>query len=141
MSEETAQRTTATGDDRLTIAEASARTGLSVHTLRYYERVGLVDGVARSAAGRRRYAAADLDWLAFLLRLRGTGMSIAGMQRFAALRRGGPATIAKRLELLRSHMAQVNDRIGLLRANATTLEQKIALYESLLHPPETEQTT
>jgi DNA-binding transcriptional MerR regulator len=125
----------------LTIAETSARTGLSPHTLRYYEKVGLIDGVARSAAGRRRYAAADLDWLAFLLRLRDTGMSIADMRRFAALRRDGPATIAARLELLRAHMAGVDERIHALRANARALEQKIVVYESLVTPSETEQST
>lgn len=73
----------------LPIAAVAQRTGLSAHTLRYYEKAGLVESVGRNAGGQRRYAAADLEWLMFLLRLRTTGMSIADMQRFAELRRAG----------------------------------------------------
>ena len=77
-------------DDRtgLPIAEVAQRTGLlSSHTLRHYEKTGLIAGVRRTAGGQRRYEADDLDWLTFLLRLRDTGMSIANMKLFASLRR------------------------------------------------------
>ena len=87
----------------LPIAEVVERTGLSRDTLRYYEKAGLIDAVDRSSGGQRRYASADLAWLEFLLRLRATGMSIADMQRFAELRRGGDRTIADRLTLLWEH--------------------------------------
>ena len=73
----------------LTIAEVAERTGLTAHTLRYYERIGLIAAVSRAPGGQRRYASADLDWLAFLLRLRETGMPIQGMQAFARLRSQG----------------------------------------------------
>ena len=73
-------------ESSLTIKDVSQRTGLSAHTLRYYERIGLIAPVARATGGQRRYAAADMDWLAFLLRLRTTGMPIQGMLEFARLR-------------------------------------------------------
>jgi DNA-binding transcriptional MerR regulator len=91
----------------LPIAEVAQRTGLSKDTLRYYEKAGLVEAVERSSGGQRRYATADLDWLAFLLRLRATGMPIADMQRFAELRKQGDASIAERLALLSRHLATV----------------------------------
>lgn len=70
----------------LSIAEVAERSGLSVHTLRYYERAGLIAPVPRAPGGQRRYAAADLEWIGFLLRLRETRMPIGQMQAFARLR-------------------------------------------------------
>src|SRR5690348_8852888 len=87
----------------LSIAEVATLTGLSKDTLRYYEKARLIEAVVRSSGGQRRYAASDLDWLAFLLRLRATGMSIADMRRFADLRRDGDASVPSRLELLTRH--------------------------------------
>lgn len=116
----------------LTIAEVAERTGLSPDTLRYYEKAGLISPVGRSAGGRRRYAAADMAWIEFLLRLRDTGMSIADMQRFADLRRGGDATVADRLTLLREHRARLTERIHRLQANGHALDDKIDYYENLL---------
>jgi DNA-binding transcriptional MerR regulator len=119
-------------EETLTITEVAARTGLSTDTLRYYEKAGLIDRVGRSTGGRRRYAAADLDWIAFLLRLRDTGMSIADMQRFAELRRGGDVTMADRLALLREHRTQLAERIRRLEANGGALDEKITHYEKSL---------
>lgn len=114
--------------ETLTIAEVAARTGLSSDTLRYYERAGLIDPVGRSVGNQRRYAVADLDWVAFLLRLRDTGMSIEGMRRFAELRRGGDATVAERLALLSEHRARLEERIRHLRENSRALDDKITHY-------------
>ncbi|TDD66774.1 MerR family transcriptional regulator [Actinomadura darangshiensis] len=118
--------------DTLTIAEVAERTGLTAHTLRYYEKAGLIDPVERSASGQRRYAATDLDWIEFLLRLRDTGMSIADMQRFAELRRNGPPTFPDRLALLHEHRAQLARRIRDLQDNAAALDDKITFYETHL---------
>ena len=84
--------------EALTIADVAAMSGLSAHTLRYDERIGLLDPVARAHGGQRRYRGDDLAWLAFLQRLRATGMPIRGMQRFAELRRQGDATIANQAD-------------------------------------------
>ncbi|MFC7216988.1 MerR family transcriptional regulator [Streptomyces polyrhachis] len=115
-----------------TIAEVSEQTGLSPDTLRYYERAGLIEGVGRTTGNQRRYAAADLDWLAFLLRLRETGMPIAGMQRFARLRGAGERTVADRLAMLRKHRGSLEEHIRHLRRNARALDDKINHYERLL---------
>ena len=80
----------------LTIDDVTQRTGLTAHTLRYYERIGLIAPVGRAAGGQRRYAAADMEWIEFLLRLRTTRMPIGMMQSFAALRAAGDATVPAR---------------------------------------------
>jgi DNA-binding transcriptional MerR regulator len=110
-------------DETLPIAEVTRRTGLSADTLRYYDKAGLIEGVRRTASGVRGYAAVDMDWLAFLLRLRDTGMSIADMQRFAVLRRKG-ASVAERLALLREHRDCVDRGIRSLQENNRALETR-----------------
>ncbi|MFE0523046.1 MerR family transcriptional regulator [Streptomyces sp. NPDC058954] len=126
----------------LTIAEVAERTGLSHDTLRYYEKAGLIERVGRTTGNQRRYEAADLVWLEFLLRLRETGMPIAGMQRYARLRAQGNASVADRLAMLREHRAELTDRIRALRRNARALDAKIDHYERLLDgQPGTEDPT
>jgi DNA-binding transcriptional MerR regulator len=116
----------------LTITEVADTTGLSPDTLRYYEKAGLISPVGRSAGGQRRYAAADLAWIEFLLRLRDTGMSIADMQQFAGLRRRGDSTVPDRLTLLREHRARLAGRIRQLQASCRALDDKISHYQQLL---------
>jgi DNA-binding transcriptional MerR regulator len=119
-------------DGTLPIAEVARHTGLSADTLRYYEKAGLIDSVRRTAGGVRRYSAADMEWLAFLVRLRDTGMSIADMQHFAALRREGNTSVPSRLALLRAHRHNVSQRLRSLRTNLRLLDKKIAHYQELL---------
>lgn len=118
--------------DSLTIAQVAEHFGLSTDTLRYYEKAGLIQPVGRTAGNQRRYASSDLDWLQFLIRLRATGMSIADMQRFAALRSAGLSSTGERLELLRAHRAELAARIEDLQRNALALDDKIDHYEQLL---------
>ena len=82
------------------ISEAADRTGLSAHTLRYYERAGLIQPTERGDRGERRYASRDLRWVEFLQRLRATRMPVREMKQFAELRRGGAKTVAARRELV-----------------------------------------
>jgi DNA-binding transcriptional MerR regulator len=112
----------------LTIEQVAERTGLSAHTLRYYERIGLIDPVGRATCGHRRYAAKDLAWIEFLIRLRATGMPIRHMQEFAALRRQGNTTIARRRVLLEAHRQMVQMHIEELQRNLEAISQKIAKY-------------
>lgn len=114
----------------LTISEVAQRTGLSVDTLRYYERAGLIAPVPRAAGGQRRYAAADLDWIGFLLRLRKTHMPVAQMQIFAQLRSQGDATMPVRRQMLEQHLEQVLSTIAAMQHSAQTLEAKIAFYRA-----------
>ncbi|PIF26317.1 DNA-binding transcriptional MerR regulator [Acidovorax sp. 56] len=123
----------------LTITDVAQRTGLSVHTLRYYERAGLIAPVARAPGGQRRYAASDMEWIGFLLRLRETRMPIGQMQAFARLRSEGNATASQRRELLEQHLAQVLATITAMQQAAQVLQDKIGHYQgleaSLRHTP------
>ncbi len=107
--------------------EVAARTGLSIDTLRYYERIGLIDGVSRTAGGRRVYADEHLDWLGVLTCLRRTGMPVRDMLRYADLTRW-PGTEDERLRLLTDHRAAVLAQIAELREALVTIDGKIDHY-------------
>ena len=113
------------------IAQAAAHTGLSIDTLRYYERIGLIEPPARDAGGRRTYSDADLAWLHFLTRLRTTGMPIRMMREYAQLRHRGNATAARRRQILIEHRAEVRERVAELQSCLDMLDYKITNYEHI----------
>jgi len=115
---------TAVGGDTITIREAAAATGVPAHTLRYYERVGLISGVERGPGGERRYAAADLEWIAFVKRLRATGMPVRMMVRFAQLRRSGRDTLPDRAQMLDDHADSVRHRMRELQEHVRAIDAK-----------------
>jgi DNA-binding transcriptional MerR regulator len=117
-------------DSRLTIQQAAGVTGLSEHTLRYYERIGLIAPVERAPNGHRRYSNEDISWIGFLNRLRSTGMPISKMLRFTALQREGGATLHERLALLESHRREVKQKIQELSDHLALLELKISYYSA-----------
>ncbi|MBY8887926.1 MerR family transcriptional regulator [Streptomyces sp. PTM05] len=118
------------GRDGYTISEVVAYTGLSAHTLRWYERIGLMPHVDRSHTGQRRYTEADLGWLDFVNKLRLTGMPVADMVRYAELVREGDHTYPERLQLLVAHREDVRRRIAELCDTLGVLDHKIDLYAS-----------
>ena len=115
----------------LTIAAVVQRTGLSAYTLRYYERIGLIRSIPRANGGQRFYRAMDLAWIDFLLRLRGTGMSIQQMQQFAQLRSQGDSSVAQRKEMLEQHALAVSQDIAQLQQSLEVLQDKIKYYADL----------
>jgi DNA-binding transcriptional MerR regulator len=117
----------------VTIAEAARRTGVSAHTLRYYERAGLVvTPVDRTAGGRRRYRELDLKWIIICTKLRATGMPIAGIRRYAELVAAGPGNEGERLELLESHREGVRARLAEIQQSLAVLDHKIDVYRGSL---------
>lgn len=116
-------------------SQAAEQSGFSLDTLRYYERIGLLDGIDRAPSGHRRFRDQDIEWLGVLRCLRETGMPIAQMRSYAELARGGQATLAERLNLLTEHDASVQDRIAMLQAQRAHLQQKIAWYRGQLPAP------
>lgn len=114
----------------MTIAQAAAATGLSVHTLRYYERIGLLDPVERRDNSHRRYTQDDLNWIDFLLKLKATGLPVRAMLRYAELRRLGNTmeSVAERKAILLDHTLSVQHTLAELQSNLAVLHQKIALY-------------
>jgi DNA-binding transcriptional MerR regulator len=117
----------------LSIAEAARRTGVSVHTLRYYERAGLVvTAVDRTSGGRRRYHQLDLDWIVICTRLRATGMPIRTIRRYAELVSAGPGNEQERLALLEAHRAEVTAKLARTRENLKLIDHKIGVYRGRL---------
>ena len=97
----------------LTIAEAAEQTGLTTHTLRYYERDGLMLGsVERSSSGHRRYSERDLTWIEMITRLRSTGMPMRDVRRYAELVRAGDGNELERLDLLVGHRDRVERQLA-----------------------------
>jgi DNA-binding transcriptional MerR regulator len=117
-------------EKELTIQQVAEYTGVSAHTLRYYERIGLLDGVERASSGHRRYATKDITWIRMLRRLRETGMHIRQMQEFADLRRQGEHTLTRRLALLKAHQQEVLEHVRELEGYLTAIENKIQLYRA-----------
>ena len=116
-------------------AQTAEKTGFSVDTLRYYEKIGLLEAIGRTAAGRRRFTDDDLTWLGMLRCLRDTGMPIAEMLRFAELVRGGEETIPDRVSLLQTHDERVEEQIGRLRAQQRHIKEKIGYYRDVTGVP------
>ena len=112
-------------EKELTIQEVAQVTRLSEYTLRYYERIGLLDPIDRANSGHRRYGAADLEWIQFLIYLRATGMSIRQMQECAELKRGGDATRRERLAFLEEHREQVQEQRRKLEEYLANIDKKI----------------
>jgi DNA-binding transcriptional MerR regulator len=113
------------------IAEAARRSGLSIDTLRYYERIKLLDPPARDTAGRRAYSDDDLSWLEFLTKLRTTGMPIKMMREYASLRRHGAASAGRRKAILLEQRHAVAARIAELQSCMDILEYKITNYDQI----------
>lgn len=116
------------GRDHYTISEVAAVTGLTAHTLRWYERIGLMPHVDRSHTGQRRFRNRDLDWLALVGKLRLTGMPVADMVRYAELVRAGTHTFEERQELLEATRRDVRNRIAELQDTLAVLDYKIDVY-------------
>ena len=116
----------------LTIAEAAAEAGVSVHTLRYYERAGLLTPIERNGSGHRRFSPEDLEWIVVCTRLRATGMPIRRIRQYADLVRAGDGNEAERLALLEAHREEVRERLSEVRRHLELIDYKIDLYTERL---------
>ena len=114
---------------KMNIKKVSEITGLGVHTLRYYEKIGLLIDVNRNSSGHRFYTDNDLKWIEFLKRLKETGMPLSEMKKFAVLRYRGNSTISERRKLLEIHNQRIRDKIKSLQKNQQSLNIKIDYYK------------
>jgi DNA-binding transcriptional MerR regulator len=114
--------------DTYRIGQLAARTGRSVHAIRWYEAQGLIPGVARDPGGRRVYGEPHLGWLDLMDRLRRTGMSIAQMRQYTSLVRQGRSTLRQRHELLSAHRERVRQKIADWNAALELIEGKVDFY-------------
>ena len=115
-------------DAGLTIAEAAARAGVSGHTLRYYERIGLVAPIERNGSGHRRFSAKDIELIIVCRRLRATGMPIRRVREYMELVRDGDGTEAQRLALLEAHREDVRERLAEVSSTLELIDYKIGFY-------------
>ena len=109
------------------IATTADRLGVSAHTLRYYERIGLVR-VGRDASGYRRYDATAVRRLVFLTRMRTSGMTISNLQRYVDMVEAGRDTVSERLAMLTEHRRVLRTRIDELQLALSATDYKIAAY-------------
>ncbi|MNI46498.1 HTH-type transcriptional regulator AdhR [compost metagenome] len=118
-------------DNLLTIQEMSRQTGLSSHTLRYYEKVGMLEGVARNEQGYRAYSEADVAWVQFLVVLRELDIPIREMKRYSNLRSQGPSTVHERRLMLEAHQSRVEEQRRKLSGSLEKIARKIEYYKEM----------
>jgi DNA-binding transcriptional MerR regulator len=116
----------------MTIAEAARRAGVSVHTIRYYERVGLLASIERNGSGHRRFTPEDVEWVVVCTKLRATGMPIRRIRQYAELVRDGDGNELERLALLEAHREDVLRRLADVQRNLELVDYKIGLYRERL---------
>lgn len=109
----------------LTIQQASRRTGLSVHTLRYYERIEVLTPAARNASGHRRYSEADIDRITFLNNMRKTGMPLEEIKYYESLLGRGDLGIAERIAILQEHREKIAEQVNILNDMLATIDYKL----------------
>lgn len=120
------------GISGLSIADVSARTGLSRDTLRWYESEGLIPAVPRTSSGVRRYDDATVRMVDLLVRLRRTGMPVATMRDFVTMVDKGARTHGRRMRLLQDHREEIESRIRELADDLDAVDVKIDHYERLI---------
>lgn len=116
----------------ISIGTLSSLSGISAHTLRFYEKQGILQPVGRAGNGHRRYRQQDLLWLEFVVRLKRTGMPLAQIRQYAALRAEGEASLRARLALLEDHRTRLAATIDELTACAAALGDKILGYQHMI---------
>lgn len=115
----------------MTIKEASGLTGVSQDTLRYYEKIGLIPPVSRSASGIRDYGDSDIRWIEFARCMRGAGLSIEVLTEYLRLYRQGEETLIERRELLAEQRLRLMEKIADMQSTLTRLDNKIKRYDTI----------
>ncbi|CCN85989.1 MerR family transcriptional regulator [Vibrio nigripulchritudo] len=114
------------------IKRFSELVGLSAHTLRYYEKIGLIRDINRNSGGRRCYLKRDIEWVKFIVRLKDTGMSLADIKEYSELQYQGDSTLVARKELLSQHRRYLKAEIEKQQNHLSALNAKIHYYEKEL---------
>lgn len=117
----------------MNIKTFSEQVGISAHTLRYYDKLGLLGNICRTASGHRDFSEKDIEWIRFIQRLKATGMPIEQILAYTGLRANGDSTLHQRLKMLRKHKEQLDARIAGQLKHREMLEEKIAWYEAAVH--------
>ena len=110
------------------IQDVSKKTGLSAHTLRYYEKEGLISGVDRTRGGFRQYSDEDLEALGLICCLKKTGMPLQEIARFVELTRQGDQTLKERVQLLQTHRDNVKTLMEEMQAHLEKVTWKLNFF-------------
>ncbi|KRL57398.1 MerR family transcriptional regulator [Furfurilactobacillus rossiae] len=112
----------------LTMKEVSKKLDVSEHTIRYYDNIDLIPGVSRNEQGRRVFDEDAVGWLQFIIAFRSTGMPIADVKRYIELAYQGQQTFDERLQMLKTQMSELNDKIKHLNRQREIINTKINNY-------------
>ena len=103
------------------IGQVAKKTGLGVHTLRYYEKEGLLPFV-------RIYSDSDIGWLGMIECLKGTGMTLKGIKQYIDWYIEGDSTLEQRLEMFKRQKVKLEEQLAELQKNMAKIDYKISLY-------------
>jgi DNA-binding transcriptional MerR regulator len=115
----------------MNIRDFSELTGMSPHTIRYYEKIGIFRKINRNNGGHRFFTSNDVAWAGFIKRLKDTGMSLKRILEYANLREEGEHTAGDRMEILEKHADVLEKKISVYKQNLKKLREKIIYYEEL----------
>jgi DNA-binding transcriptional MerR regulator len=115
----------------MNIKEFTKKTGLSAHTLRYYEKIGLMSNIKRDARGYRFYQQRDVIWVDFIQKLKITGMSLNDIRKYFTLIQQGDKTISTRKKLLENHCLKVKNELEKLQKSFKQIKCKVKTYRKL----------
>lgn len=116
----------------LSVGQLASLSGLTAHTIRFYEKAGVLQPASRAINGHRRYLPADVAWIEFVLRLKVTGMSLTEIKHYAVLRAQGDTTLQARMKMLKLHRASLVKKVQQLTENMGGLDSKIRTYKLLI---------
>ncbi len=114
-----------------TSKEVAAETGLSVHTMRYYEQLGLIHGVQRDHNGYRQYSESDIKWFQVIRHFRDMGLPIKEMQQFQSMPKNAPGSAAARREFMEEYRVKVVEQMAELQSTLDKVDGKIEFFKNL----------
>lgn len=118
-------------ENKFSSKQVSEKTGLSIPTLRYYEQIGLIDGIERDENGYRRYSESDIAWFEIIKYFRALDMPIREMQQFLALHQRENSTTSVRREFMESYRGKIIDQMKELEKMLKKIDHKIDLFKNL----------
>ncbi|MBB6732819.1 MerR family transcriptional regulator [Cohnella zeiphila] len=118
-------------NEEFTIGQVAEKTGLSIHTIRYYEKEGILPIIKRNKSGTRIFEYEDIQWINLLNCLRNTGMPIAQLKEYADLTLEGDQTGEKRLEILKKQKEKIEEQVNTLKSHIDLLNLQMEWYPRL----------
>jgi len=116
----------------MNIQKFSKITNISAHTVRYYEKIGLLKNISRNASGHRWFTEKDIIWIGFIKRLKDTGMALANILKYADLRDEGVSTSQLRMQILQQHAQLLEEKIAEEQFHLKMLKEKIEHYANVI---------